>query len=137
MEAQTSQQSATYIDDAAVVELEEVSAAVDLLPVESTSAPTDPFAVTAVLSRTLSVTREQWLKLTRNASDPESSLFTEEQLVQALQSPGKEELITAAGLLTLPKAALPGLLSFAGRYWHRYASRFSLVCHSSAGKTAC
>lgn len=54
----------------------------------------DPFAVTAVLSRQLSVTRQEWLKYTANQEDPDAPLYTQGSLLKALETPGNEHLAT-------------------------------------------
>lgn len=61
----------------------------------------DPFAVTAVLSRQLSVTREEWLKYTANQEDPDAPLYTQGSLIKALQTPGNEDLATSTSLFNI------------------------------------
>ena len=97
---------------------------------------TDPFAVTAVLSRQLSVTREQWLKYTRNTSDPDSSLYTQDQLANALQTPGNEHLVKSASFAASVETAFPGLHHLTSRYRQRYAS-FIASEHLQASMATC
>lgn len=61
----------------------------------------DPFAVTAVLSRQLSVTRHEWLKYTANQEDPDAPLYTQSSLLKALQTPGNEHLATNTSLFNI------------------------------------
>lgn len=80
----------------------------------------DPFAVTAVLSRQLSVTRKEWLKYTANQEDPDAPLYTQETLAKALQTPGNEHLVTNTSFLTIcPAPEHTGIFSFASKFRHR------------------
>lgn len=74
----------------------------------------DPFAVTAVLSRQLSVTREEWLKYTANQEDPNAPLYTQGSLIKALQTPGNENLATNTSLFNIdPVPATNRFFNFA------------------------
>ena len=80
----------------------------------------DPFAVTAVLSRQLSVTRQEWLKYTANQEDPYAPLFTQGTLVKALQTPGNGHLVANTSFLTTsPVPETNRIFSFA-RFRFRY-----------------
>ena len=80
----------------------------------------DPFAVTAVLSRQLSVTRQEWLKYTANQEDPDAPLFTQGTLVKALQTPGNGHLVANTSFLTTsPVPETNRIFSFA-RFRFRY-----------------
>jgi len=80
----------------------------------------DPFAVTAVLSRQLSVTRKEWLKYTANREDPDAPLYTQGTLAKALQTPGNEHLTSNTSFLTACPTPEPiGIFSFAAKFKHR------------------
>ena len=77
----------------------------------------DPFAVTAVLSRQLSVTRKEWLKYTANQEDPAAPLYTQGTLAKALQTPGNEHLVANTSFLTTYLVPEPtGIFSFAAKF---------------------
>lgn len=73
----------------------------------------DPFAVTAILSRQLSVTRQEWLKYTANQEDPDAPLFTQGTLVKALQTPGVGHLVPNTSFLTASPVPETSRFSFA------------------------
>ncbi|DBA70723.1 TPA: hypothetical protein ACH3X2_012094 [Trebouxia sp. C0005] len=114
-------------------EPEEDAGTTDQLPVNVTTINAsadpsgDPFAVTAVLSRQLSVTRKEWLKYTANREDPDAPLYTQGTLAKALQTPGNEHLVTNTSFLTAcPPPEPNGIFSFAAKFKHRHRSVFGL-----------
>ena len=83
----------------------------------------DPFAVTAVLSRQLSVTRQEWLKYTANQEDPDAPLYSQGSLIKALQTPGNEHLATNTTLFdTAPVPETSHFFNFAKFRFRYYAS---------------
>ena len=96
----------------------------------------DPFAVTAVLSRQLSVTRKEWLKYTANHEDPDAPLYTQGTLAKALQTPGNEHLVTNSSFLTASPPPEPsGVFSFATMLRNR--SIFGLPILKPTSKVRC
>ena len=89
----------------------------------------DPFAVTAVLSRQLSVTRKEWLKYTANQEDPDAPLYTQGTLAKALETPGNSHLVTNTSFLTTLSAPdSPSLFNFAATFSNRCSA---VPVHSS------